>query len=48
VQPRPLTLPSRPPARGYIRVPRDMQSYVPDHASELLAGDGAGKTARAR
>src|SRR6478672_1257760 len=41
VQPRPLTLPSRPPARGYIRVPRDMQSYVPDHASELLAGNGA-------
>jgi polyphosphate kinase 2 len=48
VQPRPLTLPSRPPARGYIRVPRDMQSYVPDHASELLAGNGAGKTPRAR
>jgi polyphosphate kinase len=37
VQPRPLTLPQRPAARGYIRVPREMQSYVPDHAGELLA-----------
>jgi polyphosphate kinase 2 (PPK2 family) len=42
VQPPALTLPSRPPARGYVRVPRDMQSYVPDHAAELLAGNGEG------
>jgi polyphosphate kinase len=30
-----LKLPPRPPARGYVRVPRDMQAYVPDHAAEL-------------
>ena len=35
-----LKLPPRPPAQGYIRTPRDMQAYVPDHAAELLAGDG--------
>ena len=39
-----LKLPPRPPAQGYIRTPRDMQAYVPDHAAELLAGDG--RTAR--
>jgi polyphosphate kinase 2 len=37
VQPPALKLPQRPPARGYVRVPRDMQAYVPDHAAELLA-----------
>jgi hypothetical protein len=37
-----LTLPPRPPSQGYVRVPRDMQSYVPDHAAALLAGNGAG------
>jgi len=41
VRPQGLKLPPRPAARGYIRVPREMQSYVPDHASELLAQDGA-------
>jgi len=41
VKPPSLKLPPRPPARGYIRVPRDMQSYVPDHAAELLAANGA-------
>jgi polyphosphate kinase 2 len=35
VQPPALKLPARPPARGYVRVPRDMQAYVPDHAAEL-------------
>jgi polyphosphate kinase 2 len=35
-----LKLPPRPAARGYIRVPRDMQAYVPDHAATLLAGNG--------
>ncbi len=30
-----LKLPPRPPSRGYVRVPRDMQAYVPDHAAEL-------------
>jgi polyphosphate kinase len=35
VQQVPLQLPPRPPARGYVRVPRDMQTYVPDHAASL-------------
>ncbi len=30
-----LELPPRPPAKGYVRVPRDMQTYVPDHAATL-------------
>jgi hypothetical protein len=33
----PLRLPARPPSKGYVRVPRDMQSYVPDHAARLDA-----------
>jgi polyphosphate kinase 2 len=37
-----LKLPPRPPSQGYVRAPRDMQAYVPDHAAELLAGNGAG------
>jgi hypothetical protein len=35
VQRATLELPSRPPAKGYVRVPRDMQTYVPDHAAAL-------------
>jgi len=35
-----LKLPPRPPSQGYVRAPRDMQAYVPDHAAELLAGNG--------
>jgi len=35
VQPQGLKLPPRPPSRGYVRVPRDMQAYVPDHAAGL-------------
>jgi polyphosphate kinase len=30
-----LTLPKRPPSAGYIRTPRDMQTFVPDHAATL-------------
>jgi len=30
-----LELPARPPAQGYVRVPREMQTYVPDHAAAL-------------
>jgi hypothetical protein len=41
VQRQPLALPPRPPSRGYERVPRDMQTYVPDHAATLT-----GKPAR--
>lgn len=37
VKPPMLKLPPRPPSQGYIRVPRDMQALVPDHADGLLA-----------
>jgi polyphosphate kinase 2 (PPK2 family) len=40
VKQRSLKLPSRPAAQGYIRTPRDMQAYVPDHAATLLTGNG--------
>ncbi len=30
-----LTLPKRPPSSGYVRTPRDMQTFVPDHAATL-------------
>jgi polyphosphate kinase len=36
----PLTLPHRPPPKGYERTPREMQTYVPDHAA-TLSTDGA-------
>jgi len=35
VQRMPLALPPRPPSKGYIRMPRDMQTYIPDHAPSL-------------
>jgi polyphosphate kinase 2 len=35
VQPAPIKLPRRPPSQGYVRVPREMQTYVPDHAASL-------------
>ena len=35
VQRLPLDLPSRPPSTGYVRPPRDTQSYVPDHAATM-------------
>jgi polyphosphate kinase 2 len=38
VQPRPLKLPRRPASQGYVRAPRESQTFVPDHAAELLAG----------
>jgi polyphosphate kinase 2 len=31
-----LALPDRPPSSGYRRPPRDMQTYVPDHAAILV------------
>jgi polyphosphate kinase len=37
VKPPPVTIPPRPPSRGYVRTPRNMQAYVPDHAAELMA-----------
>jgi polyphosphate kinase 2 len=36
VERAPLHLPPRPPSKGYERSPRDMQTYVPDHAATLL------------
>jgi len=42
VQPPSLKLPPRPASQGYVRTPRNMQAYVPDHAAELLAAH-AGK-----
>jgi hypothetical protein len=36
--PRPdLELPARPPSKGYERTPREMQTYVPDHAATATA-----------
>ncbi|HEY0716413.1 MAG TPA: polyphosphate kinase 2 [Streptosporangiaceae bacterium] len=37
-----LHLPDRPPSTGYQRTPKDLQSFVPDHAAELLSGPGHG------
>jgi polyphosphate kinase len=37
VQPRPLVLPPRPKSQGYVRAPMDSQTFVPDHAAELVA-----------
>jgi polyphosphate kinase 2 len=31
----PITLPERPASTGYRRTPRELQTYVPDHASTL-------------
>jgi polyphosphate kinase 2 len=36
VQRPPLHLPPRPKSQGYVRAPREMQTYVPDHAASLL------------
>ncbi|MGW7419162.1 polyphosphate kinase 2 [Streptomyces sp. NPDC054813] len=35
VPPPVLKLPKRPPSTGYERPPRDLQTYVPDHAATL-------------
>jgi hypothetical protein len=32
-----IALPKRPPAsKGYVRPPRDLSTYVPDHVAQLL------------
>ncbi|MYY09763.1 polyphosphate kinase 2 [Streptomyces sp. SID4919] len=36
IPPPDVTIPPRPAASGYERPPRDLQSYVPDHAATLL------------
>ncbi|MYW69828.1 polyphosphate kinase 2 [Streptomyces sp. SID8379] len=38
VPPPEVDLPARPPASGYRRPPRDLQTYVPDHAARLRSG----------
>ncbi len=40
MEPPTLSLPPRPTSRGYVRTPRNMQAYVPDHAAELMATNG--------
>jgi len=35
VQRLPLVLPPRPPSKGYVRMPKGMQTHVPDHAAGL-------------
>jgi polyphosphate kinase 2 len=42
-----LKLPPRPASSGYVRAPRDMQAYVPDHAAELLPAAGRRTTGQA-
>jgi polyphosphate kinase 2 len=37
VQRLPLELPPRPKSTGYLRAPRDSQTFVPDHVAALLA-----------
>ena len=47
VQRVPLELPPRPASTGYQRIPREMQTLVPDHAATLLerpTGKPAGRT----
>ena len=41
VQRRPLELPPRPTATGYVRAPRESQTFVPDHVAVLLGGGAA-------
>jgi hypothetical protein len=41
VQRIPLHLPPRPASKGYIRAPKEMQTYVPDHAAEVEAAAAA-------
>jgi polyphosphate kinase 2 len=37
IKPRPLKLPPRPKSQGYVRAPRESQTFVPDHAAELFS-----------
>ena len=32
-----IDLPQRPASQGYIRSPREMQTYVPDHSASLAS-----------
>jgi polyphosphate kinase len=42
VQRLPLELPSRPKSTGYVRAPRESQTFVPDYVAGLLADESAG------
>jgi polyphosphate kinase 2 len=44
VQRLPLELPARPKSTGYVRAPRDSQTFVPDHVAWLLAGGSEGRS----
>jgi polyphosphate kinase len=44
VQRRPLELPPRPTSRGYVRAPRESQSYIPDYAATLPGAPAAEPT----
>ena len=39
IKPRPLKLPPRPKSQGYVRAPRESQTFVPDHAAELIKAE---------
>jgi polyphosphate kinase len=39
VQRLPLQLPPRPKSKGYVRAPMESQTFVPDHAAVLMAGE---------
>ena len=41
VQRPPLLLPPRPPSTGYLRPPKDTQTYVADHAGHILKDTSA-------
>jgi polyphosphate kinase 2 len=45
IEPPKLKLPHRPASQGYVRIPRNMQDYVPDHAAELMAGNSRSASA---
>jgi polyphosphate kinase len=38
VQRAKLALPHRPASQGYTRMPKESQTYVPDHAASLAGG----------
>jgi polyphosphate kinase 2 len=44
----PLELPHRPATTGYQRPPRNTQTFVPDHAADLLLGAESGDKPRQR
>jgi polyphosphate kinase len=49
VQPPKLKLPPPPKPTGYVRAPRESQTFVPDYAAELLAGrSGLGRSGASR